>query len=126
MKTIFTKNAPAPGGHYAQAIAHHHTIYISGQLPIDPNGKKLTHATVEDQTRCVLNNIQSILKAAGSDLNRILQMTIYIADLEDWGKINAVYADFFGEHKPARAIVPVTGLHYGSKLEIQAIAALWD
>ena len=77
-----------------------------------------------EQTEQVLANIRAILQAAGSDMNRMLKMTVYVSDIELWGKVNEVYARAFGEHRPARAVVPVNELHYGFKIEIEAIAAI--
>lgn len=125
MKTIFTEHAPAPGGHYAQAIVHHGLIYVAGQLPIYPNGEKCLE-DIEAQTELVLNNLEAILKAAGSSLDNVLKTTIYITDIELWGRVNAVYAAKFGQHRPARAVVPVPTLHYGFGIELEAIAATND
>jgi 2-iminobutanoate/2-iminopropanoate deaminase len=71
-----------------------------------------------------LHNVENVLKAAGSDLNHVLQMTVYVSDMELWDRVNAVYRRILGEHKPARAIVPVKELHYGTQIEIQAIGVL--
>lgn len=80
--------------------------------------------SIEAQTEKALRNVETILKAAGSDLSHVLQMTIYISDIELWGAVNEVYKRIMGDHKPARAIVPVKDLHFGTKIEIQAIAAV--
>lgn len=124
IQPISTPNAPAPAGHYSQAVVHNGTIYIAGQLAIDREGKKHPQASIEEQTELVLRNIEAILQAAGSSLDRVLQMTLYVANIDDWGKINAVYARIMGNHKPARAVVPVPHLHYGLGLEVQVIAAV--
>ena len=87
---------------------------------------EIESGSIEAQTELALRNIERILFAANSDLNHVLQMTIYISDIELWGKVNEVYARVLGEHKPARAIVPVKDLHFGTKIEIQAIAAVKD
>ena len=79
---------------------------------------------IEEQTELALRNVEAVLRAAGSDLDHVLQMTIYISDIELWGKVNEVYARVFGDHRPARAIVPVKDLHFGTQIEIQAIAAV--
>ena len=78
---------------------------------------------IGEQTEFALRNVEHVLKAAGSDLNHVLQMTIYVSDMELWGAVNKKYAEVMGDHRPARAIVPVKDLHFGVKVEIQAIAA---
>ena len=79
---------------------------------------------IEGQTELALLNVEAVLKQAGSDLDHVVQMTIYVSDMELWGKVNETYARVMGEHRPARAIVPVKDLHFGTKIEIQAIAAV--
>ncbi len=124
MKIIFTKSAPEPAGHYSQAVVHNNTVYVSGQLPIDPvSGEKKTGA-IEEQTEQVLKNLAEILRAAGSDMNHVLKVTVFIADMSLWERLNAVYARFFGEHRPARTVAPTPNLHHGFQVEIDAIAAI--
>jgi 2-iminobutanoate/2-iminopropanoate deaminase len=121
--TVSTPNAPTPAGHYSQAVVYNGLIFVAGQLAIDPEtGARLT-GSIEEQTEQCLKNIGQILKAAGSDLSRVLKMTVYIADIEMWSAVNAVYARVMGKHRPARAVVPVKELHYGFKIEIEAVAA---
>jgi len=81
---------------------------------------------IEEQTELALRNVEAVLHAAGSRLDRVMQMTIYISDMELWSDVNAAYARVMGEHRPARAIVPVKDLHFGTKIEIQAIAVVID
>jgi 2-iminobutanoate/2-iminopropanoate deaminase len=124
MKAVLTSDAPTPLGHYTQGLIHGGILYISGQLPIDPEtGEKLT-GSIEEQTQRVLENIYSILIAAGSDKDKVLKTTVYISDLALWDRVNAVYSHFFKEHRPARAVVPTTALHFGCQIEIDAIAAI--
>ena len=123
MQAIQTRKAPAAAGHYSQAIVHNGVVYVAGQLPIDPNSSDRTVGSIEEQTERTLRNIEAILVAAGSALDQVLQMTIYISDIELWGGVNTVYARVMGSHRPARAVVPVKDLHYGYQIEIQAIAA---
>ena len=78
---------------------------------------------IGEQTELALRNVEAVLKAAGSDLKQVLQFTIYVSDMELWGAVNAKYAEVLGDHRPARAIVPVKDLHFDTKIEIQAIAA---
>jgi len=121
--TVSTSNAPTPAGHYSQAVVYNGLVFVAGQLPIDPStGERLT-GSIEQQTEQCLKNIAEILKAAGSDLNRVLKMTVFISDIELWSAVNVVYARMMGEHRPARAVVPVKELHYGFKIEIEAVAA---
>ncbi|MBL8188406.1 MAG: RidA family protein [Acidobacteria bacterium] len=124
MNFVETSNAPKPGGHYSQAVIHNGLIYISGQLPIDPVTGEKKLGSIEEQTEQVLANLRAIVEAAGSNMNRMLKTTIYVSDIEHWGKVNEIYARTFGEHRPARAVVPVKDLHYGFKIEVEAIAAL--
>jgi 2-iminobutanoate/2-iminopropanoate deaminase len=122
--SIRTAAAPAPGGHYSQAIVHGGLIFVSGQLPIDPaTGEKFT-GPIEQQTEMVLNNLRAILLASGSDLNHVLKTTVFVSDIALWGKVNEVYARIFGEHRPARSVVPTRDLHYGFLIEVEAIAAV--
>ncbi|MBT8219186.1 MAG: Rid family detoxifying hydrolase [Bacteroidia bacterium] len=122
MKKIFTSNAPAPAGHYSQAIVSNGLVFISGQLAITSDGQKMVDSPVEDQTRLIFNNIEAILGASGSALEQIVQVTIYISDGDNWGKVNETYIKIFGDHKPARAVVPTRDLHYGLAIEVQVIA----
>jgi 2-iminobutanoate/2-iminopropanoate deaminase len=99
-------------------------VFISGQLPIVPEtGEKLS-GPIGEQTLQVLMNIKAITEASGSDITRIVKVTVYISDIELWGEVNKVYSTFFGNHRPARAIVPVNDLHYGCKIEMEAIAVI--
>lgn len=124
MHTVATDNAPKPAGHYSQAVVHAGVIYVAGQLPIDPVSGEKRLGSVEEQVRQVLRNLAAILEAAGSDLGKVLRTTVYISDIALWGRINTVYAEIFGEHRPARTVVPTTGLHYDFAIELDAIAAL--
>jgi 2-iminobutanoate/2-iminopropanoate deaminase len=124
IEPIFTPNAPQPAGHYAQAVVHNGLIYISGQLPFDPSsGEKIT-GPIQDQAEQALKNLRAILAAAGSDLQHVLKVTVYIADINDWPQVNEVYARFFGSHRPARSVVPAGKLHYDFLIELDAIAAV--
>ena len=123
MQAIETGDAPTAAGHYSQAIVHNGVVYVAGQLPTDPRDRSRPVGSIEEQTERTLRNVEAILVAAGSGLDRVLQMTIYISDIELWGGVNVAYARVMGAHKPARAVVPVKDLHYGYQIEIQAIAA---
>ena len=124
MKIISTPDAPQPAGHYSQAIEHRGIVYVSGQLPINPKSKDKHVGSIEEQTEQALANLQAILEAAGSGNDHVLKVTVYISDIALWDRVNAVYAAFFGNHRPARAIVPSRELHFGFQIEIDAIAAV--
>jgi len=124
IKAIVTNNAPTPAGHYSQAIVFNGLVYVSGQVPIDPVSGERRVGTTEEQTELVLRNVGEILKAAGSDLSRVLKMTVYITDISLWGAVNTVYSRVLGQHRPARAIVPIKELNHGFQIEVEAIAAL--
>ncbi len=113
-----------PVGHYSPGVVHNGLVFVSGQLPIKPGQKEHVVGSIEEQTEQTLRNVQRVLQAAGSDLDKVLQMTVYVSDGELWGPVNATYARIMGSHRPARAIVPVKDLHYGYQIEIQAIAAV--
>ena len=121
MEIVYTDQAPKPGGHYSQAIKSGSLLFISGQLPITPAGQKLT-GDIREQVHQVLDNIIAITAAAGGDLTSLLKTTVYIADMTYWPIVNEIYQQKFGDHRPARAIVPVPELHYGFGVEIEAIA----
>lgn len=124
IEKVFTPDAPEPVGHYSQAVIANGMIFISGQLPIVPGSGEKISGTIEDQTLQVLKNIEAITVAAGSNKSKIVKVTVYISDISLWGDVNKIYSGFFGVHKPARAIVPVRDLHYGFKIEMDAIAAI--
>ena len=124
MKTIQPTNQPQPKGHYSPGIEHNGLIYVSGQLPMSLDTREPFTGAIEEQTELALRNVETVLLAAGSDLGHVLQMTIYISDMELWGGVNEAYARVMGDHRPARAIVPVKDLHFDTKIEIQAIAAV--
>lgn len=122
MKMISTKKAPAAIGPYSQAIEHEGILYVSGQLPLDPETGRFPSEDVKELTRQSMKNISAILEAAGSDRNKILKTTIFVQDLSDFGAVNEAYGEFFKEAAPARACVEVKALPKNAKLEIEAIA----
>lgn len=124
MQTIRTDAAPIPGGHYSQAIVHNGFVFVAGQLPITPGRSGHEVGSIGEQTERTLRNVEAILNAAGSALDKVVQMTIYVSDMELWSEVNAAYAKVMGDSRPARAIVPVKDLHFGYQIEIQAIAAV--
>jgi reactive intermediate/imine deaminase len=124
MKVIQPASQPQPKGHYSPGIKHKGLIFVSGQLPLDLDIREPFTGDIETQTELALKNVESVLHAAGSDLGHVLQMTIYVSDMELWDAVNRTYSKIMGDHRPARAIVPVKELHFGTKIEIQAIAAV--
>lgn len=124
MTFIQTPNAPAPGGHYSQAVEHNGLVYLSGILPITPLGEKLTGKSMREQTEQVLVNLDAILEAAGSSRQNVLKTTVFVSDINTWGEVNQVYAQFFGDHRPARSVVPCATLHYGFGIELEAVAVV--
>jgi 2-iminobutanoate/2-iminopropanoate deaminase len=123
IKRINTANAPKPAGHYSQATVYNGLVFVAGQLSIDPATGAHKTGTIEEQTELALKNVHAILQAAGSDWDRVLKMTVYVADINLWDAINKVYGRILGEHRPARAIIPTGALHHGFLLEIDAVAA---
>ena len=110
-----------PGGHYSHAVAANGFVFVAGQLPITPDGTRLNDATFEQQARQVLDNVALALQAAGSSIDRLVQVRVYVTDIETWPAFNALYAAWAGEARPARAVVPVPQLHYGFKIEVEAV-----
>ncbi len=124
MKLIQPENQPTPKGHYSPGIEHNGLIYVSGQLPMSLDTREPFTGDIEGQTELALRNVEAVLHEAGSDLDHVIQMTIYVSDMELWGRVNETYARVMGGHRPARAMIPVKELHFGTQIEIQAIAAV--
>ncbi len=123
MKKIEPKYASENKGHYTPGIISNGMLHISGQLSIDPNTRNVPEGGIEAHAKLALENVDCVLKEAGLCRNDIVQCRIYVSDIDQWDIVNQVYAEFFGEHKPARAVVPVGKLHFGCLVEIEAIAA---
>ncbi len=124
MTIVQTDRAPAPKGHYSQAISHGGLVYVSGQLPVRTDRQPEPLGSVGQQTARVMQHVEAILEAAGSGLDRIVQVTLYVADLASWPEVNEAYAAVMGGHRPARAVVPTGPLAGGASVEVQVIAAL--
>ncbi len=99
-------------------------VNLSGQLAIDAETGKPRAGSIEQQTRLAIRNLEAVLVAAGSGLDRVVKTTVYVSDIDLWGRVNAVYSECFGEHRPARAVVPTRDLHFGCLVEIEAVAAV--
>jgi reactive intermediate/imine deaminase len=123
IETIVTDTAPAPGGHYAQATATDDLLFVAGQLPVDAGGSLRADLPFEEQARQALANLLAIVRAGGSAPERVLKVNVYIVGIDHWPAFNRIYAELFGEARPARAVVPVPELHHGCLVEIDAIAA---
>lgn len=121
-KAISTPNAPAAIGPYSQAVAAGNTLYISGQLPIDPATGNFSGSDIAAQTRQSLLNLQAILQANGMDMSHVVKTTVLLADISDFSAMNEVYAQFFHEPFPARAAFQVAALPKAARVEIEAIA----
>lgn len=123
-KAIKTENAPEAIGPYSQAVAANGMIFASGQIAIDPASSELSTGDIEDQTRLVLTNLQAVLEAGGCTFDHVVKCTVFLADMNDFNRMNAVYADFFKPPYPARAAVQVSRLPKDVKVEIEAIAVI--
>ncbi|HEV8591854.1 MAG TPA: Rid family detoxifying hydrolase [Pyrinomonadaceae bacterium] len=124
MKKIQTNDAPAAVGHYSQGIVHNGILYVSGQVATNPKTGEKIIDSIEAQTEQALRNLQAVLVAGGSDLNNVLKMTIYLSNIEHWSAVNGVVAKIYGDHRPARAVIPVGDFSDGLVIEIDAIAAV--
>lgn len=125
IREIRSPQAPRPVGPYAQAVAYSGMVYCSGQIPLDPGTNTLIEGDIEAQTERVLANLRAVLASAGSSLARVVRTTVYLANLDDFPRMNAVYARHFSsEPRPARSTVQAARLPLGAAVEIDVIAAL--
>ncbi|AMO22660.1 RidA family protein [Ramlibacter solisilvae] len=125
MNTITHVNpsgSAAPGGHYSHGTVANGFVFVSGQLPISPAGEKLAQASFAEQARQALANVESVLRACGSGIDRLVQVRVYVDSVENWPEFNVIYAQWAGTSRPSRAVVPTGELHYGLKIEVEAIA----
>ncbi|MBR3009136.1 MAG: RidA family protein [Stomatobaculum sp.] len=121
-QAVATKNAPAAIGPYSQGVKAGKTIYVSGQIPIDPATGEFAGQDIETQTRQSLTNIKNILKEAGADMSDVVKTTVLLNDIADFAAMNKVYAEFFTEPYPARAAFQVAAIPKGALVEIEAVA----
>ena len=124
IETIFTEAAPKALGPYSQALKVNGFVYCSGQIPINPATGTVEAETIEDQTRQVIKNLAGVLEAAGASLSAVVKTTVFIKDMNDFAALNGVYAEMFGETKPARSCVEAARLPKDVKVEIEAVAAV--
>ncbi len=122
MKTIKTKKAPSPIGPYNQAIEHNGTLYISGQVAIDPAKGKMIEGDLKDEAHQVMKNLGAVLKEAGMDYSNLVKTSIFLLDMKRFSEVNEVYGSYFDTHFPARETVQVSALPAGAHVEISAIA----
>ena len=125
-ESIQTTHAPAAVGPYSQGIKTGNLVFVSGQLGLDPLSGKLKEGGVTKQAEQALRNIEAILTAAGCSLKDVVKTTILLSSMADFAAVNSIYAEYFKEHRPARATYAVAGLPLGGLIEIEAIAALPD
>jgi len=126
LKKIYTDKAAKPLGHYSQAVVANGFIFVSGLLGVKPEDDTIKVRSFEEQTEICLENLKNIVEAGGSSLSHVVKVTIYIDDISKWDVANNVYERFFGEHKPARAVVPTRPLHHGFEIEIEAVALVQE
>ncbi len=123
---VHTDDAPAAIGPYSQAVSSGGFVFTAGQIALDPASGQVVPGGVAEQTDRALRNITAILKAAGCDLSRVVKTTVYLVDMADFQAMNEVYARHFGEHRPARSTVAVSGLPRNVRVEVEAVARLGE
>lgn len=124
IEIVSASNAPKALGPYSQALKFGNLVFCSGQIPIDPATGQITAITVEDQTRQAISNLSAVLAEAGTALSNVVKTTVFVKDMNDFAAVNGVYAEMFGDTKPARSCVEVARLPKDVKIEIECIAAL--
>ncbi len=116
--------APPPGGHYAQAVLHGNLLHVSGQLGVTRDTPKPDAVPVAEQMAFALGNMEHIARVVGAGRTDVVKCTVFVAGIEHWEEANRAYAAFFGAHRPARSVVPCSSLHFGAKVEIEAVVAV--
>jgi 2-iminobutanoate/2-iminopropanoate deaminase len=126
-KTIITTSeAPVAVGPYSQGVVANGFVFCSGQIPLDPATGELVEGSIGDQTRRCMRNLDAVLQEAGSDLDRVVKVTVYLAHIADYADFNAAYEEFVGASPPARAAFAVKDLPKGARIEIECIALVGD
>jgi 2-iminobutanoate/2-iminopropanoate deaminase len=123
-RVFYSKMAPRPKGPYSQAVIHRGLIYISGQVPVDPDTGLLVRGTIEEETEMVIRNIKLIVEEAGARMKDVLKTTCYLADLNDFERFNNIYKNYFLNDSPARTTIQAAGLPLNVQVEMDAIAVL--
>lgn len=124
LRAVEPAGGPAPRGPYSAGMRAGNLLFVSGQIAIAADGSSLAHTDLETQTRQCLANLRAVLEAGGATLQQVAKVTVYLAEPDGWPVFNPIYAEFFGSHKPARAIVPVAAFPGGFKVEVDAVAVL--
>ncbi len=119
-----TGKAAELGGPYSQAVIHNGLIYISGQVAIDPLTNQMAQGTIEEETEVTMENLRIILEESGSSLEKVLQVTAYLADVKDYGRFNVVYGRYFPKDPPARSCVQAGKIPFGMRVEIDAVGSI--
>ena len=122
MEFVRTDKAPKAVGPYSQAVVSGNFVFVSGQIPLDPETGKMIEGDIEEKTKRVLENVSAVLESVGLSLKNVVKVTVFITDLSNFEKVNKVYSEFFGDHKPARSFVEVSALPKGAEIEIEVIA----
>ena len=123
-QAVSTQNAPAPGGVYSQAILANGFIFTAGQVPVVPGSGQMVDGGIQEQTRQALENIKAVLEAAGTSLENVVKVTVFLADINDFAAFNAVYAEYFPQDPPARSAIQAGALPLNARIEIETIALL--
>lgn len=124
MEYIATNDAPKAIGPYSQAVKVANTIYASGQIPLDPQSGNLVQGDFPTHVRRVFDNLRAVLRQSGADFRHVTKATVYLTDLANFQTLNSIYAEYFGDHKPARSTVGVAALPKGAAVEIDVIAVV--
>ena len=124
MEVVFTSKAPAADGPYSQAIKAGNVAYCSGQIPLVPETGEIVEGDIKAQAKQSLENVKAVLTEAGATFSNVVKTTVFIVDMADFGAINEVYAEYFGDHKPARSCVAVKELPKGARVEVEVLVVL--
>ena len=124
MEVVFTSKAPAAVGPYSQAIKAGNVVYCSGQIPLVPETGEIVEGDIKSQANQSLENVKAVLTEAGATFSNVVKTTVFIVDMADFGAINEVYAEYFGDHKPARSCVAVKELPKGARVEVEVLVVL--
>ncbi|MBC8413066.1 MAG: hypothetical protein ISR96_00045 [Nitrospira sp.] len=123
-RVVHTAKAPAAKGPYSQAIIHGGVMYVSGQIPLDPDSGNIIKSTIEEETSAILNNLQAIVLESGAAMTDVLKVTCYLTDMDDFSRFNEVYSRYFQIDPPARTTIEAARLPLGARVEVDAIVAV--